>query len=95
MNSHQCNNGSLLSKRGCCGFLCTYIQTQGSSVPTGHCVVGDLLRTPTQAGEGGEGMQEGNFRVLQREWVLGMGTDSLRTIGSEDEEEEQKVFRVR
>ena len=41
-----------------------------SSVPTGHCVVGDLLRTPTQAGEGGEGMQEGNFRVLQREWVL-------------------------
>ena len=41
-----------------------------SSVPTGHCVVGDLLRTSTQAGEGGESMQEGNFRVLQREWVL-------------------------
>ena len=79
-------------------YVYTYIQTQGSihqQYPHWSlCCRGSSQNSHTSRGSRGR-RQEGNFRVLQREWVLGMGTDSLRTIGSEDEEEEQKVFRVR
>ena len=59
------------------------------------CCRGSSQNSHTSRGRR-RGHAGGKFQSFaERVGVVGMGTDSLGTIGSEDEEEEQKVFRVR